>query len=57
MLSRIIISFLIIGQVVALTTLTYSNCPEEFTPDSYNSSLAIESQNLAASVYGSLFGQ
>jgi hypothetical protein len=57
MLSRIIISFLIIGWAAALTSLTYSNCPDEFTPDSYNSSLALDSQNLANSVYGSLFGQ
>lgn len=57
MLSQIIISFLIIGKAATLTALTYSNCPTEFTPDSYNSSLAFDSQNLAVSVYGSLFGQ
>jgi hypothetical protein len=57
MLSQIIISFLIIGKAAALTALTYSNCPTEFTPDSYNSSLAYESQNLAISVYSNLFGQ
>ena len=57
MLSQIIISFLIIGKACALTALTYSNCPTEFTPDSYNSSLALDSRNLATSVYGNLFGQ
>ena len=57
MLEQIIISFLLIGFSSGLTSLTYSNCPDEFAPSNYNSSLATESQSLANSIYSNLFTQ
>jgi hypothetical protein len=41
MLEQIIISFLLIGWSESLTSLTYGNCPDEFLPATYNSSLAL----------------
>lgn len=55
MLEQIIISFLLIGCSHALTSLTYSNCPTEFTPNTYNTSLALDSKSLGDAIYARLF--
>jgi hypothetical protein len=57
MLEEIIISFLLISSSLSLSSLTYNNCPNEFSPSKYNTSLATENQNLANSIYANLFNQ
>ena len=50
---KIVIALLLLGTATATTTLTTSNCPHNFNPASYNTSLTHTNQALASSLYGS----
>lgn len=54
MAKQIIISILVIALTQGLTNLTTSNCPSNFDPSTYNSSLSLTNKDLAVSLYSSV---
>ena len=49
----IVIALLLILPITPTTTLTNSNCPSNFKPATYNTSLTVTNEGLAKSLYGS----
>ena len=49
----IVIALLLILPITPTTTLTNTNCPSNFKPATYNTSLTVTNQGLAKSLYGS----
>lgn len=54
MTRRIIITIFTFWTVQTLTSLTTDNCPNNFDPNDYNSTLNHDNSALAASLYGSV---
>ena len=46
---------LLLSQCIALTWLTYNNCPTGFTPSNHNTSLYTTNSGTASSLYGNVF--
>jgi len=54
MLIKIIILSLLVGKIINLTTLTSNNCPTDFNPANYNSSLG-NGSGVVSSLYANAF--
>ncbi len=54
-MKQVVIWGVVCASAYCLTSLTTANCPSEFNPSSYNTSLSYTNQDLAISIYSRMF--